>query len=134
MFHFLNTDTSPLINRSTYSSDHSYYRGAVGALLVYDISKHATYTNVTRWLKELRDHADSNIVIMLVGNKSDLKHLRAVPTDEAKSFAGESMPSHTHIRLVADRMTFSREWIVVHRDFSAGRFERRVGIPDYSDW
>lgn len=65
----------------------AYYRGAVGALLVYDISKHQTYVNVTRWLKELRDHADSNIVIMLVGNKSDLKHLRAVPTDEAKTFA-----------------------------------------------
>lgn len=68
----------------------AYYRGAVGALLVYDISKHQTYTNVTRWLKELRDHADSNIVIMLVGNKSDLKHLRAVPTDEAKAFAAEN--------------------------------------------
>ena len=39
-----------------------YYRGAVGALLVYDIAKHGTYVNVTRWLKELRDHADSNIV------------------------------------------------------------------------
>lgn len=67
----------------------SYYRGAVGALLVYDIAKHTTYTNVTRWLKELRDHADSNIVIMLVGNKSDLKHLRAVPTEEAKAFSCE---------------------------------------------
>ena len=65
-----------------------YYRGAVGALLVYDISKHVTYENVVRWLKELRDHADSNIVIMLVGNKSDLRHLRAVPTEEAKAFAG----------------------------------------------
>jgi GTPase SAR1 family protein len=64
-----------------------YYRGAVGALLVYDISKHITYENVVRWLKELRDHADSNIVIMLVGNKSDLRHLRAVPTEEAKAFA-----------------------------------------------
>ncbi|KAJ7349394.1 ras family-domain-containing protein [Mycena albidolilacea] len=68
----------------------AYYRGAVGALLVYDIAKHATYVNVTRWLKELRDHADSNIVIMLVGNKSDLKHLRAVPTDEAKAFSTEN--------------------------------------------
>uniref|UniRef100_A0A3Q3EK11 RAB11B, member RAS oncogene family, b n=1 Tax=Labrus bergylta TaxID=56723 RepID=A0A3Q3EK11_9LABR len=48
----------------------AYYRGAVGALLVYDI-----------------DHADNNIVIMLVGNKSDLRHLRAVPTDEARAFA-----------------------------------------------
>jgi len=68
----------------------AYYRGAVGALLVYDISKHATYVNVTRWLKELRDHADSNIVIMLVGNKSDLKHLRAVPTEEARGFSAEN--------------------------------------------
>ncbi|KAI0927921.1 Ras- protein Rab-11B [Taiwanofungus camphoratus] len=68
----------------------AYYRGAVGALLVYDIAKHATYVNVTRWLKELRDHADSNIVIMLVGNKSDLKHLRAVPTEEARTFAAEN--------------------------------------------
>jgi len=65
----------------------AYYRGAVGALLVYDISKHITYENVERWLKELRDHADSNIVITLVGNKCDLKHLRAVPTDEAKNFS-----------------------------------------------
>ena len=40
-----------------------------------------------RWLRELRDHADANIVIMLVGNKSDLRHLRAVPTDESKAFA-----------------------------------------------
>ena len=83
-----------------------YYRGAVGALLVYDISKHATYVHVTRWLKELRDHADSNIVIMLVGNKSDLKHLRAVPTEEAKAFAGVSrllpplpLPSATRMLL-----------------------------------
>jgi len=68
----------------------AYYRGAVGALLVYDIAKHLTYENVERWLKELRDHAgnaDQNIVVMLVGNKSDLRHLRAVPTDEAKAFA-----------------------------------------------
>lgn len=43
-----------------------YYRGAVGALLVYDIAKHLTYENVERWLRELRDHADQNIVIMLV--------------------------------------------------------------------
>lgn len=79
----------------THSSDLffptiRYYRGAVGALLVYDIAKHATYVNVTRWLKELRDHADSNIVIMLVGNKSDLRHLRAVPTEEARLFSEEN--------------------------------------------
>jgi uncharacterized membrane protein len=66
----------------------SYYRGAVGALVVYDIAKHLTFENVDRWLKELRDHADANIVVMLVGNKSDLRHLRAVPADQARAFAG----------------------------------------------
>eukprot|EP00607_Mallomonas_marina_P003295 CAMPEP_0182427324 /NCGR_PEP_ID=MMETSP1167-20130531/17079_1 /TAXON_ID=2988 /ORGANISM="Mallomonas Sp, Strain CCMP3275" /LENGTH=211 /DNA_ID=CAMNT_0024609477 /DNA_START=124 /DNA_END=759 /DNA_ORIENTATION=+ len=65
----------------------AYYRGAVGALLVYDISKHVTFENVERWLKELRDHAEPNIVVMLVGNKSDLRHRRAVTTEEAMSFA-----------------------------------------------
>ena len=65
----------------------AYYRGAVGALLVYDISKQITFENVERWLKELRDHAESNIVIMLVGNKSDLRHRRAVTTEDAMAFA-----------------------------------------------
>ncbi|KAG2373861.1 hypothetical protein C9374_011746 [Naegleria lovaniensis] len=65
----------------------AYYRGAVGALLVYDIAKRVTFENVERWLKELRDHAVPNIVVMLVGNKSDLRHLRAVTTEEAKAFA-----------------------------------------------
>jgi len=65
----------------------AYYRGAVGALLVYDISKETTFENVERWLKELRDHADANIVIMLVGNKSDLRHIRAVEQDTARAFA-----------------------------------------------
>lgn len=68
----------------------AYYRGAVGALIVYDISKTESYESVSRWLKELREHADANIIIELVGNKSDLDHLRAVPTEEAKNFATEN--------------------------------------------
>ncbi|KAF6001213.1 hypothetical protein CCYA_CCYA16G4095 [Cyanidiococcus yangmingshanensis] len=65
----------------------AYYRGAVGALLVYDISKRSSFENAERWLKELRDHADQNIVIMLVGNKSDLKHLRSVSIEEGQQYA-----------------------------------------------
>jgi len=65
----------------------AYYRGAVGALLVYDISKMATFKNVERWLSELRENASGNIVVMLVGNKCDLKYLREVQTDAAKEFA-----------------------------------------------
>ncbi|XP_058099452.1 ras-related protein Rab11C isoform X2 [Magnolia sinica] len=65
----------------------AYYRGAVGALMVYDMTKRQTFDNVQRWLRELRDHADSNIVILMAGNKADLKHLRAVPEEDAKALA-----------------------------------------------
>ncbi|KAJ7541785.1 hypothetical protein O6H91_10G076600 [Diphasiastrum complanatum] len=65
----------------------AYYRGAVGALLVYDITRHVTFENVKRWLKELKDHTDSNIVVMLVGNKSDLRHLRAVSVEDGQLFS-----------------------------------------------
>ncbi|XP_078438907.1 ras-related protein RIC2 [Wolffia australiana] len=65
----------------------AYYRGAVGALLVYDVTRRTTFENVERWLKELRDHTDPNIVVMLIGNKSDLRHLVAIPTDDGKEFS-----------------------------------------------
>lgn len=65
----------------------AYYRGALGALLVYDITKRQTFDNVAKWLEELRTHADKNVVIMLVGNKCDLESLRAVPAEDAKEFA-----------------------------------------------
>ncbi|KAG6512836.1 ras-related protein RABA2a-like [Zingiber officinale] len=65
----------------------AYYRGALGAVLVYDVTKPTTFDNISRWLKELRDHADSNITIMLVGNKTDIKHQRAVASEDAHSYA-----------------------------------------------
>jgi Ras-related protein Rab-11A len=79
-FHRINPQLQPLPARS-------YYRGAAGALLVYDISNHRSFEDAERWLAELREHADSRIVIMLVGNKSDLRHLRAVTKEEAMAFA-----------------------------------------------
>ncbi|KAK6934130.1 Small GTPase [Dillenia turbinata] len=65
----------------------AYYRGAVGALLVYDVTRHATFENVERWLRELRNHTDPNIVVMLIGNKSDLRHLVAVSTEDGRAYA-----------------------------------------------
>ncbi|GAB4847264.1 Ras- protein Rab11D [Ancistrocladus abbreviatus] len=65
----------------------AYYRGAVGALLVYDITKRQTFEHIPRWLEELRSHADKNIVIMLIGNKTDLEDQRAVSTEDATEFA-----------------------------------------------
>ena len=67
----------------------AYYRGAVGAVLVYDITKQKTYESVNRWMEEVKEHATDQIVVMLVGNKCDLRHLQAIPTEEVKTFAQE---------------------------------------------
>lgn len=56
-------------------------------MLVYDMTKRQTFDHVARWLEELRSHADKSIIIMLIGNKSDLGTLRAVPAEDAKEFA-----------------------------------------------
>ncbi|KAH7445695.1 hypothetical protein KP509_01G020800 [Ceratopteris richardii] len=65
----------------------AYYRGAVGALVVYDITRRITFDNVARWIDELRMHSDTILVTMLVGNKCDLSNVREVPVDDCKAYA-----------------------------------------------
>ncbi|KNB44039.1 GTP-binding protein [Blastocystis sp. subtype 4] len=72
------------------SITRSYYRGAAGALLVYDITRRETFTQLTKWLTEARENGSSNMVIMLIGNKSDLNHRRTVSTEEGAKFAEEN--------------------------------------------
>jgi len=72
------------------SITRSYYRGAAGALLVYDITRRETYNHLTRWLEEARQNANENMSIMLIGNKSDLQHRRAVSQEEGESFAKQN--------------------------------------------
>mmetsp|Transcript_23833 Transcript_23833/g.33586 ORF Transcript_23833/g.33586 Transcript_23833/m.33586 type:complete len:216 (-) Transcript_23833:281-928(-) len=69
------------------SITRSYYRGAAGALVVYDITRRETFQHVETWLKEARQSANPATVIMLVGNKADLEHRRQVSYEEAEQFA-----------------------------------------------
>ncbi len=71
------------------SITRSYYRGATGALLVYDISRRDTFNHLTRWLEEARQHANPKMVIMLIGNKSDLEK-REVAYEEGEKFANDN--------------------------------------------
>ena len=70
----------------------------MGALLVYDMAKHVTFANTEKWLREMSDFADRDISVMLVGNKSDLRHLRAVRADEATAFAGNFRNYSTYFK------------------------------------
>jgi Ras-related protein Rab-2A len=60
------------------SITRSYYRGACAAVLVYDITRRETFQHLNRWLDEAKQNSNANMVIILIGNKKDLEHKRAV--------------------------------------------------------
>lgn len=72
------------------SVTRGYYRGAAGALLVYDVSRRATFTHVGSWLADARSNTGPHTVMILIGNKSDLDDTREVSYEEAAKFAEEN--------------------------------------------
>jgi small GTP-binding protein len=68
----------------------SYYRGAVGALLCYDITNRESFDHVPTWLKEVEENADKECLIMLVGNKMDLEDQRQVLVRDGRSYARQN--------------------------------------------
>lgn len=68
----------------------SYYRGAAGCLMVYDITRRSTYNHLSSWLTDTKNLTNPSTVIFLIGNKSDLESTREVTYEEAKKFADEN--------------------------------------------
>ena len=60
----------------------TYYKGSKGALIIYDISRKESFTNVDKWIGDLKEYGDENVCILLIGNKSDLDNIREVSIDE----------------------------------------------------
>merc|ERR1712050_352250 len=71
------------------SITRAYYRGATGALLVYDISRRGSFDHLAQWLMDARQNAQPNMVIILIGNKSDLDR-REVSYEEGAWFARQN--------------------------------------------
>jgi Ras-related protein Rab-11A len=71
------------------SMTKAYYKGALGALIVYDITKKETFDNIENWIADLRNSADKKATIILVGNKNDLEEERKVSKDIGESKAKE---------------------------------------------
>eukprot|EP00250_Pteridium_aquilinum_P004010 c14263_g1_i2 orf=189-797(+) len=67
----------------------SYYRGAHGIIIVYDVTDQESFNNVKQWLNEIDRYASENVNKLLVGNKSDLTAKKVVDTQTAKAFADE---------------------------------------------
>ncbi|KAJ7528903.1 hypothetical protein O6H91_15G025100 [Diphasiastrum complanatum] len=67
----------------------SYYRGAHGIIVVYDVTDQESFNNVKQWLNEIDRYANENVNKLLVGNKNDLTAKKVVDYETAKAFADE---------------------------------------------
>eukprot|EP01015_Nassula_variabilis_P027187 TRINITY_DN552_c0_g1_i12.p2 TRINITY_DN552_c0_g1~~TRINITY_DN552_c0_g1_i12.p2 ORF type:complete len:252 (+),score=36.36 TRINITY_DN552_c0_g1_i12:103-858(+) len=67
----------------------AYYKGALGALIVFDLTKYQTFENLRNWIDEFYEYGCQDGIISIVGNKMDLEEQREVPQDQAVRFAQE---------------------------------------------
>ena len=72
-----------------YTLTSSYYKGAKGALIVYDVSQRNTFLKVEKFVNDLKENCDKRVYTILVGNKIDLEENRTVSTEEGKSLANK---------------------------------------------
>ncbi|KAG9241038.1 P-loop containing nucleoside triphosphate hydrolase protein [Calycina marina] len=126
--------------QETYKSvTRSYFRGASGALLVFDISRRPTFEHVTDWLNDLRQIAEPDIVVVLVGNKSDLatgdENKREVTKQEAEDWAKRNGVLE-YVETSAKsgegvEMAFGRVAERIYQNIEAGKYDlndRRSGV------
>merc|ERR1712198_108327 len=67
----------------------SYYRGAMGIMLVYDITQPKTFDNIAKWLRNIDEHANEDVEKMILGNKCDMEDKRMVSKERGESIARE---------------------------------------------
>eukprot|EP01112_Ceratiomyxa_fruticulosa_P020669 TRINITY_DN711_c0_g1_i1.p1 TRINITY_DN711_c0_g1~~TRINITY_DN711_c0_g1_i1.p1 ORF type:complete len:202 (+),score=27.52 TRINITY_DN711_c0_g1_i1:240-845(+) len=68
----------------------SFYRGAHGIIIVYDVTDQSSYNNVKLWMQEIARYAPPTVSKMLLGNKTDLEPNRVIPTSVAEEYAKSS--------------------------------------------
>lgn len=67
----------------------SYFRGAQGILLVYDVTDRRSFESIRNWISQIQQHADVHVNKILVGNKCDMLHEKVVSTEEGQKLAKE---------------------------------------------
>ena len=65
----------------------SYFRGVIGCILVYDITRKDTFINLENWLAESKEYSTDDLNYILIGNKTDLEHDRVISTADGQEFA-----------------------------------------------
>jgi len=67
----------------------AYYRGAMGILLVYDVTDEKSFGNIRNWIRNIEQHATESVNKMLIGNKCDMTDKKVIDTEKGKALADE---------------------------------------------
>ena len=109
----------------------AYYRGALGALIVYDITKRSSFESVDRWIRELKDQSDANVVMTLVGNKADLHQLRTVSSEEGHGLAEKHGMDFIEVSAL-DSMNVEPAFVKLLTEIYNGVAKRKAAESRYS--
>ncbi|KAL5056134.1 hypothetical protein RYX36_036816 [Vicia faba] len=100
----------------------AYYRGAMGILLVYDVTDEASFNNIRNWIRNIEQHTSDNVNKILVGNKADMdESKRAVPTSKGQALADEYEKQAATVMIVEDDL---------NHNASSGHAERNNSSPE----
>jgi len=106
----------------------SYYRGAHGIIVVYDITEQKSFNNITKWLKEIDTFAGQNVQKLLVGNKCDLESERIVSVDQGKNLS--NMLTIPFVETSAkDSVNVEQAFIKMAEDIKSKTGKKPGGIP-----
>ena len=114
----------------------SYFRGAIGAILVYDITRHETFEKIAEWLRDAQNHCSPDCVFMLVGNKRDISDKREIDREDAKLYSKMNnnilfMETSAKTAYNVDE-AFAALTVEIYDRIQDGRIDLRQHFPDQS--
>ena len=107
----------------------SYYRGAHGIMVVFDITNRDSFTNLPIWLKEIYNYANENVKIILIGTKADLDAKRVISYDDAMEFAIDNNMDYIETSAKKDT-NIDTAFTTLTKKLKSDRILNKWGKPD----
>ncbi|PAV60041.1 hypothetical protein WR25_18068 [Diploscapter pachys] len=104
----------------------AYYRGAMGIMLVYDITNEKSFDNIKNWIRNIEEHASQDVERMIIGNKCDIEERRQVSRERGQQLAIEYGTKFMETSAKAN-LNVEEAFFTLARDIKA-KFERSQGM------
>ncbi|GAM19695.1 hypothetical protein SAMD00019534_028700 [Acytostelium subglobosum LB1] len=106
----------------------AYYRGAMGILLVYDVTDEKSFGNIRNWIRNIEQHATESVKKMLIGNKCDLPEKKVVDTARGKALADEHGIKFLETS-AKNSINVEEAFITLAKDIKKNMIDKEIGTP-----